>query len=252
MILNSQEIKTLRKNGKVLSLILGKLLKMVYQKKTGDEIEFEANKLIKSAGGYPAFKEVKNEKNEFYPASICLSLNEEVVHALPFDKVIRSGDVVSIDLGLRLDNLITDMAWTVYLDGKDKKILRMLEANKEALYKSSKISKVFNYTSDLSKIIEAIARKYGFFPVKELTGHGVGKTLHEKPTIFNYVVDDKKERLILGMALAIEPIFALKEYKQLRFSNNWAIIAPEGNVTSHFESTVLVTKKEGEILTPSP
>lgn len=251
MVLNNSEIKIARENGKIISLILKKLLHLVHKKKTGDLIDEEAGKLIKEAGGTPAFKEVKNDKGKFYPANICLSINEEVVHSLPFGKKIKSSDLVSLDLGFKRKGIIVDMAWTVYVDGKNKRIFNLLKANEEALFRACKKAKMGNYTLDISKEIEETAKKYKVYPVKELTGHGVGKTLHEEPTIFNFAHEEESKPLQKNMFLAIEPIFATDKYR-LHFLDNWNIILEKGIVASHFEFSVLVSEKRGEIITPSP
>jgi len=252
MVLNDSQIKIARLNGKIISLILKKLLRLVYKKKEGDLIDREAGKLIKEAKGTAAFKEVKNEKGELYPANICLSINEEIVHCLPFGKKIRPSDVVSLDLGFKRDNIVVDMAWTVYVEGKNKEIFNLLKANKEALYKACKKAKKGNSTLDISREIEETAKKYKVYPVKELTGHGLGYTLHEQPTIFNVVYKERSAPLEKNMLLAIEPIFANQNYKRLQFTDNWNIILEKGTIASHFEFSVLVSEEKGEILTPSP
>lgn len=250
--LNSVEIKTLRQGGKILGKILKKLLRLAAQKKTGDEIEAEAEKLIKEAGGTPAFKEAKNKKGESYPATVCLSLNEEVVHGLPFGKKIRAGDLVSLDIGLRYKGLVTDTAWTIYVEGKDERIKRMLKVNQLALEKAIQKAHLPYFVEDISLEIERTAREGGVVPVSALTGHGVGRFLHEPPSIFNIYPGERKIPLRKNMALAIEPIFALREYKGLRTREGWTIIAPKGVLTSHFEATVIVQEKRSEIITPLP
>ncbi|MCD6195129.1 M24 family metallopeptidase [bacterium] len=249
--LNPSESKILRQGGKILGRILKRLLYLAAQKKTGDEIEAEAEKLIKDAGGFPAFKEAKNAKGEFYPAAICLSLNEEVVHGLPFGKKIYAGDLVSIDIGLRYKGLVTDMAWTIYVEGKDKKVKRMLKFNQLALKRAIQKARLPYFVEDISLEIERTAQEAGVVPVADLTGHGVGHSLHEPPAVFNIFPGKRKIVLEENKALAIEPIFALKEYKGLHTKGGWGIIAPKGVLTSHFEATVIVGKKP-EIITPLP
>ncbi len=246
------ELKNLKEGGKILGKILKRLLRLVVKKKTGDEINAEAERLIKEAGGYPAFKEVRNEKGENYPAALCLSLNEEVVHGLPFSKKIRPGDIVSLDLGLRYKGWVTDMAWTVYVEGKDPKIRKMLRANQLALRRAIQKAHPPFFVEDLSRVIEQTAKRYKVVPVKELSGHGVGKSLHEEPSVLNIFTGRREIPLKQGMILAIEPIFASQPYSDLHSEDGWTIIAPEGVLTSHFEATIIVKAKKAEVITPLP
>lgn len=250
-IYSVEEIQIMAQGGYILSRILKYLLKMAQDKKSGDEIEKKAQRLIQEAGGEAAFMEAKNEKNEFYPAAICLSVNDTVVHGIPYGIEIKSGDVVSIDIGLRYKGLITDMAWTVYVDGNDPKIKNLLKVNEEALKSSIKLAKLGCSINDISATIEKNARRHNLTPVIELTGHGVGKILHEDPPIYNIPLEGRGDySLKEGMVLAIEPIFALNPYKKLQMHNDWGIILND-NITSHFEFTVAVGA-QAKILTPDP
>ncbi len=249
-ILTPKEIETLKEGGKILSRILRSLLRMALQRKTGDEIEEEATRLIKEAKGQPAFREAVNEEGQHYPATICLSLNEEVVHCLPYGKKIRSNDVISIDIGMRYQGLVVDMAWTVY-GGKDRQIKKLLRANKEALFKALKSASAKKFAEDISLQIQKTAQKYGFYPVKELSGHGIGHRLHGEPSVYNYFPGEKTQPLLKNLALAIEPIFALKKYARLQYLKPWGIIIP-GNLTSHFEFSLVVREKGAEVVTPPP
>jgi len=250
-IYSVEDIKVLQEGGYILSHILRYLLKMAQNKATGDEIEAVAQKLIRESGGEPAFMEAKNEKGKNYPAAICLSINDGVVHDIPFGQKINSGDVVSIDIGLRYKGLITDMAWTIYVDGKDRKIKKLLQINEEALILAIKKAVTNNQLNDISCEIAQNAKRANLYPVIELTGHGVGKSLHEEPPVYNVPFEGNKDKKLKdGMILAIEPIFALKSYKKLHFRDDWGIILPD-NITSHFEFTVVVGAKP-KILTPAP
>jgi methionyl aminopeptidase len=250
-IYSVEEIRDLSQGGYILSRILKHLLKMAADLKTGDEIESTAQKLIHEAGGTAAFQEAKDEQGKNYPAAICLSINDGVVHGIPFGQKIKSGDVVSIDIGLRYKNLVTDMAWTIYVNGSDLKIKKLLQVNEQALHSAIKLAQVGCQVNDISAAIGQIAAENNLTPVIELTGHGVGKELHEAPSIYNGVVFGQGETTLKeGMVLAIEPIFALNSYQKLQFKDNWGIIL-KGNVTSHFEFTVAVGSR-AKILTPNP
>jgi methionyl aminopeptidase len=250
-IYSVEDIKKLSEGGYILSRILKYLLKMAQEQKTGDEIEKIAQKLIRESSGEPAFMEAKDEKGENYPAAICLSINEGVVHGIPYGQEIKVGDVVSIDIGLRYKGLVTDMAWTIYVEGKDLRIKQMLQQNEQALKLACKQAIANNQINNISREIEQMAKAGGFYPVAELSGHGVGKNLHEAPSIYNVPLENIKQKTLReGMVIAIEPIFALNSYQKLHFKDNWGIILPD-NITSHFEFTVAVGAKP-KILTPSP
>jgi len=245
------QIKTMQQGGRFLSLILKQLLKMAREKKSGDELEQVAQRMIKEVHGTPAFMEAINEKKENYPAAICLSINNEVVHGLPFGKKIRSSDVVSIDIGMRFKGLITDMAWTIYIEGKDPQIKKMLSVNEQALRLAAKQAYSGNKINNISYPIQKTAYDNNFYPVVELAGHGVGNHLHEEPSVFNISQYSNKDKILKqGMVIAIEPIFVLKPYKRLNFKDNWSIIVKD-NIASHFEFSVAVLQ-QSKILTPSP
>jgi len=203
-----------------------------------------ADKFIRSKGGIPSFLNY-----EGYPASICISINEEVVHGIPGSRKIKKGDVVSIDIGVIYQGMHSDSAATYGVGTLSSNKEALLLHTKEALYKGLEEVKAGVRLGNISNAIERHAKKYGFGVVRELVGHGVGYELHEDPDIPNYGKADVGPVLKAGMTLAIEPMLNLGTRKIFIKDNNWTIITQDNKPSAHFEHTVLVTKDGYEILT---
>ncbi len=206
------DIKTLKEGGKILSRILKKVASEVKPNVSAKYLDDLAYKLIKESGGEPAFLNYQPDfAKKPFPFSLCVSINEVVVHGLPLKEVIiKEGDIVSLDLGLKYKNLYTDMALTVGV-GKIKPIYKkMMKVCYNALMKAVKIAKVGNTLGDIGWAIESYTKKNGFVVIRDLVGHGVGYKPHEDPLVYNY--GEKGKGLILkeGMVLAIEPMITIK------------------------------------------
>lgn len=258
IIKTKEEIKLIKEGGKILSGILVKLLKIVKPGVYTKEIDLFATELIKESGGFPSFKTVKG-----YKWSTCICVNDEVVHGIPDDR-LKDGDIVCIDVGLLYKGFHTDTAWTVIArdqeskrtrDQKDLEIEKFLRVGEETLYKAIAQAKTGNRIGHISKVIEEGVEGNGYFVVKSLVGHGVGKTLHESPQIPGFI-DGKVENTMLikpGMTLAIEVIYAQGtgeiEYKN---DDGWTIVTKDGSLSAVFEHTVLVTDNKPLALTKWP
>jgi len=185
-----------------------------------------------------------------YPASICVSINEEVVHGIPSKKIIEDGDVVSIDAGLMWDGFHTDSAVTVIAGkSKDGKITKLLNVTKEALSIGIKTAKIGNYIGDIGFAIQSYVEKNGFSVIRDLVGHGVGKKLHEPPQVPNFGISGTGEELEEGMVLAIEPMVSTGDWKIKLAKDNFTYITKDGSISAHFEHSVAITKNGPKILT---
>ena len=244
-IKNEQEIECMRVAGKIAYDLLVSLKDYIKPGMTTKEIDDYCYKFITSRDATPAFLDY-----EGYPASTCISINDMVVHGIPDDTKIKDGDIVSIDTGAIYKGYYSDTAYTYIIGKVDKRVEDFVNNTRKALYAG--ISKVKAGIS-LNEVCKAIgnvgkANGYGIFEV--LTGHGVGKTLHEDPYIPN-LSNHESEGIILkeGMTLAIEPMFSLGTKELWLLPDEWGIVTQDGSVAAHFEHTVLVTKDGYEILT---
>ncbi len=244
-IKTKEEIHIMRQNGHVLASILKELKKIAKPGVSGKTLENLANKLIKEYGGTPSFKGFND-----YPASLCFSLNEEIVHAIPKkDKIIKKGDLVSLDLGFYKNGFHSDSAISFIIPPLSKNALRLLNATKKALDLAVENIRPGVRLGKISAVIEKTIEEQGLFVIKELTGHGVGKDLHEEPCVFNYSSRELGPLLKQGMALAIEPMASLGSSRIKKGSDGYAYETKDGSLSAHFEHTVVITKNGCEILT---
>lgn len=250
IIKTKEEIEILREGGKRLAAILVKVAKKVTPGVTTKELDDYAYKLIKEGGDEPAFLGYKPEgHSKAYPASLCTSVNNEIVHGIPkTNKILKEGDIISIDLGLKHKGLFTDHAITVPVGKIAKASKDLLDTTKEALLVGINEAKAGNTVGDIGFAIEKfVNRKYGI--VRELSGHGVGIKIHEDPYIPNYGKKGKGQKLIPGMVVAIEPMLNIGGAGIVSMSDGYTIKTADGSRSAHFEHTILITDGEPEILT---
>jgi len=250
IIKTAEEIKTLREGGKRLATILAKVAKRVAPGVTTHELDEYAYTLIKEMGDEPAFLNYKPHGHHIaFPASLCVSVNNEIVHGIPSKrKTLKEGDIISLDLGLKHKGLFTDHAVTVPVGKISKASEQLLRATKEALAVGIENARGGNTVGDIGYAIEKfVARRYGI--VRELSGHGVGKKIHEDPYIPNYGKKGKGQKLIPGMVVAIEPMLNIGSAGIISLSDGYTIKTIDGSHSAHFEHTILITSGEAEILT---
>jgi methionyl aminopeptidase len=251
-IKTKEDIAILRKGGKRHAAILRELATMVRPGIRAVELENRARELIANNGDKAAFLNYKpyGAKRPF-PAALCVSVNDEVVHGIPNegDKVLKEGDIVTLDLGLTHRGLITDAAITVPVGKISPELVHLLDTTEKALKTGIKAAKGGKRVGDISTAIERIglAGKYGI--VEELAGHGVGYDVHEDPYVPNYGEAGKGEALKPGMVIAIEPIFNLGGGEVEIDSDGYTFRTADGKPSAHFEHTVLITKGDAEVLT---
>ncbi len=249
-IKTKEEIEILREGGKRLASILAQVGQMVAPGVSTLALDEYAYKLIKDGGDEPAFLNYKPEGHgKAFPASLCTSVNGEIVHGIPSkSKVLKDGDVVSIDLGLKHKGLFTDHAITVGVGNISKKDQQLLDDTKEALEIGIWAAKNGNTTGDIGHAIESFVHKrYGI--IRELSGHGVGIEIHEDPYIPNFGKAGKGVKLIPGMVIAIEPMLTSGSPNIIVLNDGYTIKTSDGSRAAHFEHTILITKDEPEVLT---
>jgi len=250
IIKTKDEIEILREGGKRLASILAKVAAKVAPGVTTKELDLYAYTLIKEGGDEPAFLNYKPEgQSKAFPASLCTSVNNEIVHGIPTeDRVLKEGDIIAIDLGLKHKGLFTDHAITVPVGKVPKASQILMQKTKKALLVGIEQAKAGNTVGDIGYAIEKfVGGKYGI--VRELSGHGVGKKIHEDPYIPNYGKKGKGQKLIPGMVVAIEPMLNIGKASILTTSDGYTIKTADGTRSAHFEHTVLITEGEPEILT---
>ena len=249
-IYSQREIKALAEGGKILSRVLAEVASMVRPGISTFDLDEAAESKIRDAGGEPAFLGFSEKGMKPYPASLCTSINEELVHCVPKqDRGLKSGDIVSLDLGVRYKNLITDMATTVQVGEVAPRVKKLLATTKESLDEVLKILKPGITIGDIGAKIQSFAQRDSFGVIRALVGHGVGKTVHEDPQIPNYGVAGKGIKLKAGMVIAIEPMFALGSGKIKVAADGWGIGTADGSMSAHYEKTVVIVDEGCRILT---
>lgn len=250
IIKTDEEIAHLREGGPIAARILKTLAGMVQPGITTMSIELAARELITDAGGSAAFLGYKPEgEKKAFPAALCISVNEEVVHGLPGDRVLKSGDIVSIDLGFSYKKVILDLATTVAVGKISHEDAELLATTHEALAIGCAAARAGGTTGDIGHAIESYIRPFGFGIVREFAGHGVGRYVHEDPYVPNFGKAGTGATLKPGMVIAIEPMCTRGSEKINVASDGMTIITSDGSRAAHFEHTVLITENGSEILT---
>lgn len=250
-IKNKKEIAILREGGKILAGVMKKLEENLEEGMSTLEIDKLAETLIKKAGGTPAFKNYGGDGERPFPATVCVSLNNEVVHGIPCQtRIIQSGDLVKLDIGLKYKNLFTDMARTFTVGPVSEDIQKLIFTTEHSFWEGVKKMKAGARLSNYSKAVENYVHANGFSVVQNLVGHGIGKDLHEDPQIPNYY-EKKYQDVVLasGMVLALEPMVNAGGLETVLGKDSWVFKTKDGSLSAHYENTVIVTEKGIEIIT---
>lgn len=250
MIADEKEIAILKKGGKKLAEIMTELQKAAKAGVETRELDTLAQNLILKAGGKPSFLNYKPDKSSKpYPAALCVSINEEIVHGLPGERLIKEGDVVSLDLGLEYSGLFTDMAITFGIGKIEEKKKRLIETTKEALKNAIKEIRPEMKTGDLGNIIQKFAKSRGYNVAKNLTGHAIGRRPHELPHFPNWGEVGEGKLIKENMAVALEPMLCEGKGEIETLPDGFTIKTKDNSLSAHFEHTILVTPNGGEIIT---
>jgi len=249
-IKTKSEIDALREGGKILAEVLKLLESKVKPGVTGDYLDRLAGKEIKKAGGEPSFKNyISYKSGKPFPASLCFSINDEIVHGIPYGKILKEGDIVGIDLGVKYKNLFTDAAITVAVGKIDSASEKLMKITRESLALGIAQVKPGNRINDIGTAVQKHAEENGFSVVRDLGGHGVGRAVHEEPFIPNFKQRDRGAEILPGMTLAIEPMLNVGTYHIKQDNDGWTIKTADGKRSAHFENTVVVAESGCEILT---
>ena len=250
-IKTKEEIATLREAGRRLARVINAVVEAARPGAKATELDELAERLVREAGDTPSFLNYKSSKSgKPYPASLCVSINDAVVHGLPKESdVIKEGDVVALDMGLVHKGLFVDSAVTIGVGSIDENAKKLISVTKEALSVGIRAARAGKYTGDIGFAVERFIKPSGFGIVRELAGHGVGHAVHEDPYIPNFGKRGEGAELKPGMVIAIEPMINEGGEKIILDKDGFTFRTADGKRSAHFEHTVLITKTEPEILT---
>ena len=243
-IKSEREIELMREAGRILAKIHEELGKTLAPGMTTKEIDRMCEDMIRSHGCVPSFLNYQG-----FPASVCISINDEVVHGIP-DKhrYLEEGDIVSLDTGVIWKGYQSDAARTHMIGEVSGEARKLVEVTRQSFFEGIKYAKAGNHLNDISKAIQEYAESFGFGVVRDLVGHGIGTEMHEAPEIPNFAQRRKGIRLAAGMTLAIEPMITAGRYDVVWEDDGWTVVTEDGSLASHYENTILITDGEPEIL----
>ena len=244
---SAEELVKLRAANQLVARILDELRRLTVPGATTALLDAEAERMVREAGAEPAFKGYRG-----FPATICASRNHEVVHGIPSPTPLVEGDILSIDMGVKLDGFYGDSAVTVGVGAIAADARRLLEVTEASLYKGIDAVRPGARVTDIGQAVQQYVEGQGFTVVRDFVGHGIGTKLHEEPQIPNYGPGGRGPRLAEGMVLAIEPMVNLGKAPVRVLSDGWTAVTKDGQLSAHFEHTVAVTADGFEILTERP
>ncbi len=243
IIRSPREIEQIRRANVVVAEVLERLKALVVPGVTTDELDGISEEIILSKGAVPAFKGYRG-----YPKTLCVSINEQVVHGIPSKRKLKEGDIVSIDVGANLYGYFGDAAITIPVGEVTPEAHRLLEVTEKALYIGIGMAKVGNRLFDISHAVQAWVESNGFSVVRDFVGHGIGKSLHEDPQIPNFGSPNQGPRLEKGMIFALEPMVNEGTYEVRVLDDGWTVVTADRKPSAHFEHTIAVTDGDAEIL----
>lgn len=244
-IKSAREIELMTEAGRILAIVHEEMEKALHPGMTTLEIDRIGEEVIRSYGCTPSFLNYNG-----YPASICVSVNDEVVHGIPTNKrILKEGDIIGLDAGVIYKGYHSDAARTHGIGEISKEASELIKITKESFFEGIKYAREGNYLFEISAAIGRYAEERGYGVVRDLCGHGIGTKLHEAPEIPNYVMGRKGMKLRAGMTLAIEPMINVGDYRVRWLDDDWTVVTRDGSLSAHYENTVLITESEPKLLT---
>jgi methionyl aminopeptidase len=242
---SEKEIELMRESGRILSIILKELEQYVRPGLSTLDIDKKCREMTKSFNCTPSFLNYNG-----FPAALCVSVNDEVVHGIPKkDRILQEGDIVSLDGGVIYKGYHSDAARTVAVGQISKEAQKLIDVTKQSFYEGIKYAKEGHHLHEISVAIQKYVESFGFSVVRDLVGHGIGEHLHEEPQIPNFKQKSRGPRLEAGMTLAIEPMVNVGRYDVEWMDDDWTVVTEDGSLSAHYENTVLITDGEPEIFT---
>lgn len=244
IIKSDTEIEYMRHAGKVVAETLLRLEEVIKPGITTAELDRVAEEFIISHNAKPSFKGYQG-----FPASICASVNNEVVHGIPGNTVLQEGDIISIDCGAILNGYQGDAARTIAVGKVSKEAERLIKVTEESFFKGADYAVVGNRLTDISSAIQAHVESFGFSVVRDYVGHGIGKDMHEDPEVPNFGRPGRGPKLVHGMVIAVEPMVNIGKYHTRVQQNGWTVVTEDGSLSAHYENTIAILNNGPEILT---
>lgn len=241
---SSREIELMRQAGKITAAARSIARDMVAPGVTTQEIDKEVYKFITKSGAVPSFLNYAG-----FPASACISVNDEIIHGIPGKRRIEEGDIVSLDVGAKYKGFHGDCAGSFIAGTGSEEAKRLIDVTRQSFFEGIKFARQGYRVSDISHAIQQYVESFGYSVVREYVGHGVGSQLHEAPEVPNYGQPGRGPRLIKGMTIAIEPMVNAGDVGIRVLDNDWTVVTQDGSLSAHYENTVLITDGEPEILT---
>ncbi len=246
---SKREIECIRQSSKIVAEVLKLVGAHVKPGVTTLELDRIAEEYIRSFDAEPAFKGYGSNKKNLFPATLCTSVDSEVVHGIPGKKILSEGEILSVDVGVKKDGYYGDGAWSFAVGEVSEEKKKLLRVTEESLYKGIEQAVDGNRVHDISHAVQEHVEKNGFSVVRDLVGHGVGKNLHEEPSVPNFGERATGVKLKTGMTLAIEPMVNSGDWKVNVLSDGWTIVTQDGKPSAHFEHTIAIVDGHPEILT---
>lgn len=243
-IKSEKDLAMLKISGKILAKIMSRLQEFIGVGVSTAEIDQLAEKLISEEKVLPAFKGYRG-----FPACLCTSVNEEIVHGIPGDRRLKESDILSLDLGINYKGYFSDSAFTVAIGKVASRVKKLIEVTKQSLAEGLKAARAGNHLSDISHRIQSYVEDNGFSVVRQFVGHGIGSSLHEEPEIPNFGMPNQGPILKEGMVFAIEPMVNMGTWESEILENGWTAVTRDRQFSAHFEHTVAIAKEGAEILT---
>lgn len=243
-IKNHKEIELMRKAGRIVAETLLLVGEKVQPGITTAELDSIAEEFITKHGAKPSFKGLYG-----FPASLCISVNEQVVHGIPGGYVLKEGDIVSVDCGAEIDGFHGDAARTFAVGNISDEARKLIQVTEESFFRGIELAKVGNSLTDISHEIQSYVEASGFSVVRDFVGHGIGKSVHEDPEVPNFGRPGRGPKLVAGMTLAIEPMVNIGTYRVTTLGDDWTVITADKSLSAHYENTVVILPDGPEILT---
>ena len=244
-IKSKREIELMKESCRLLSLVHKAMEEAIKPGMSTLDIDRLGEKMIRDLGCIPNFKNYHG-----YPASICVSVNDEVVHGIPSKhRILKEGDIVSLDAGLIYKGYHSDAARTHAVGKISPEAQKLMDVTRQSFFEGIKMAKAGNHLHDISNAIDAYVSQYGYGIVRDLVGHGIGTQLHEDPQIPNFAQKKRGPKLVPGMTLAIEPMINMGRADVEWLDDDWTVVTEDGSLSAHYENTILITEGEPEILT---